>query len=780
MTLKLIKKSIRQYQRHLIRLAIGGLVLIVFLAVIDLFIFPLPYEKLHRQPAHFIYSREGKLLNCFASADHFWRKPVKLEEISPELIKAVITCEDRWFYYHPGINPVSIISAAWTNLKNKKIIRGGSTITMQIARMIEPRPRTISSKILEAFRSLQLEWHYSKDELLELYFNLVPYGGNIEGVGAATYFYFDKNPNYLSISEIAILTALPASPNNFRPDLNPENCRVRRDKILANLSNKNIISSDEFERAVEEEIPINRQKRPFYAPHFCQNIIACYPKLCELKTTIDFDKQLLCEKLAYMHYLSIRDKRINNLSVVVLDNVSGELLAMVGSPDFNDNQNDGQINGAIAIRSPGSALKPFVYALGLENGLITPSTKLDDIPISYSGYSPENYDEEYHGLVSVRDALIQSLNVPAVNVCARVGLDKFYALLNNGGITSLNRKYFEYGLPLVLGACEVSLLELSNLYATLAREGQHLPVCFMADEKKPSTKRILSEEACFLISDILSNLRRPDIPASWEFTRDIPTVAWKTGTSYGRRDAWAIGYNPDYTVGVWAGNFSAEGSPYLVGAEIAAPLMMNIFHEITVGNDIKWFDPPPGLEIRQVCSESGAPPNKNCPSVHAAYYIPGVSPSRPCTVHKAITVDRETGYLVCPACSYGKIIDSVIVENWPPRVADWLLRQGQIAALPRHNPDCRGIVLNEEPVIHSPENNGIYEIRPSAPSDYQKILLQASVSLASAKMHWFLDKNWYTSCPSGKNVFYLPQKGRHELMCMDDFGRSSRITFEIK
>jgi penicillin-binding protein 1C len=775
-----IKIFVRRNKRSLLRLAIGAICMLVLLAVIDLIIFPLPYDKLHRQPAHFIYSREGKLLNCFSSSDQFWRKPVKLADISPELIRSVITCEDRWFYYHPGINPFSILSAAWTNIKNKKVVRGGSTITMQIARMIEPRERTITSKIIEAFRSFQLELHYSKDELLELYFNLVPYGGNIEGVGAATYFYFEKTPDKLSLSEIAILTALPASPNNYRPDLNPEQCRIRRDKILANLRNKNVISQKEYEHAVEEEIPVNRQDRPFYAPHFCQNMLSYRPELGEYKTTIDFDKQLLCEKLAYMHYLSIRDKSINNLSVVVLDNATGDLLAMIGSPDFNDDRNNGQINGALAFRSPGSSLKPFAYALGMESGLITPSTKLDDIPINYSGYSPENYDEEYHGLVSARDALIQSYNVPAVNVCARVGLQKFYTLLQDGGISSLHRKYFEYGLPLVLGACEVSLLELTDLYSSLAREGEYIPVRFMIDDTISSPKRILAEEASFLISDILSNLRRPDLPASWEFTCDIPTLAWKTGTSYGRKDAWAIGYNPDFTVGVWAGNFSAEGSPYLVGAEISVPLMLDIFHELMTGREIRWFDQPPGVDVRMVCTESGAPPNKDCPSVREAYYIPGVSSSQSCTVHKALMVDHRTGFMLCPACAYGKNIDTVIVENWPPRIADWLLRQGQIAALPEHNPECKGIVLNEAPVIHSPEDNAVYEIRVSAPLDYQKILLQASVSLSSGKIHWFLDKNWFASCLPGKNLFYLPKKGRHELMCMDDFGRSSKILFEVR
>lgn len=760
------------------------LLLSVFLAILflifDLFIFPIPTEKLYRDNSYFIYDRAGNMLNCFASSDHFWRKPVRLEDISPRLMESVIAAEDRWFRYHPGVNPISLIAAAITNLKAGEIVRGGSTITMQIARMMEPKERTIKNKLVEIIRAFQLELHFSKDELLEIYFNLVPYGGNIEGVGAATQFYFGKSPGAVTTSEAAILAIIPSSPNAYRPDINPSECLLKRNRILAYLNERNVIDSARYLGALEEEIPSGRFRRPFIAPHFCQYMVTRYPECAEIYSTIKLQTQILCERLAAGYHQSLVEKGIYNLSVVVLDNNTGELLAMVGSPDFNDDLHHGQINGAMAPRSPGSALKPFVYALGFEEGIITPAAKVEDIPVNYAGYSPENYNQEYSGLVSVSEALIQSLNVPAVNITSRVGLKKFYDLLISGGLTSLNKKYFEYGLPLVLGACEVSLLDLCNLYASIARGGIYLPVRMLRDVDNGKAREILSEEACYLVSNILANLQRPELSSSWEFARDLPTVAWKTGTSYGRKDAWTIGYNPDYTAGVWVGNFSGEGSPWLVGAEVAAPLMFDIFHEIADGCEPKWFSVPDRIGSRQVCAVSGMPPNQLCPSACQDLYIKGMTGGALCTVHKEIMVDRQTGYKLCRACAHGKEVDIQVIEQWPTKLSNWLLSQGLARPLPEHNPLCHGILADDAPIILSPEGDAVYEIRQSAPLEFQKIAFKATANLECSKIHWFLDGILYGTCDAGAQIFYLPERGKHELMCLDELGRSATIGFEIK
>ncbi len=770
--------TVRRWLARGIATVLIGLIVMGFVA--DRWLFPLPADRLEKAHSYFVYSQDGHLLNAFASEDRFWRKPVGLDSISPTLEKVVLSCEDQWFYYHPGVNPVSLVTAAYDNIKAGKVVRGGSTITMQIARMMEPKSRTIGSKLVEILRAFQLEMHYSKAELLQIYFNLVPYGGNIEGVGAATHFYFGKQPARLSLSEAAILAAIPVSPNSFRPDANPEACRIRRDEILNRLLKNNIISQDEFDRATAEEIPARRLGRPFVAPQFCQSMIAGHAELTDIHTTIDYNLQTTVERLAYGHHLSLVEKGIHNLAVVVLDNRSGRLLAHVGSPDFEDTEHDGQVNGADALRSPGSALKPFVYALALDSGLITPASRLDDIPVSYSGYSPENYDEEYHGIVSARDALVRSLNVPAVNLTAKAGLKEYYDLLKNIGISSLTKKYYEYGLPLVLGAGEVSLRSLANAYATLARGGEYKPVIDIKDAEAVDGQSFLSPAACYIISNILSDLQRPELNNAWEFTADLPTIAWKTGTSYGRKDAWAIGYTPQYTVGVWSGNFSSESSPYIVGVDISAPLMLDIFRELTRGEDPRWFDAPPEVKGREVCTRSGMPPGETCPETTHDLFIQGVSPVAACDIHQRIFVDRNTGYRVSRACSYGRTIDTFIVEQWPARLSNWLLSQGVIAGIPPQDPGCSRVMISDAPVIRSPENDAVYRLRQDAPRDFQKVMFHASASLDAARLHWFLDNELFATCGPGGKVFYEPESGSHLLMCVDDLGRSSVVHFEIK
>lgn len=696
------------------------------------------------------------------------------------MVKSVLAIEDKWFYWHPGVNPASLTLAAIDNIKAGRIVRGGSTITMQIARMMEPKARTIPNKIVELLRALQLEFNFSKRELLEFYFNMAPYGGNIEGVGAASYLYFDKPPDRLSLSEIAILTALPNSPSKFRPDRNLAQCTIRRNRALASLCKAGVVSPADCEQALREEIPIARVSPPVAAPHFCQMLVVAHKGASEIQSTVDYRVQIACERLARNHQFQLAMKGIYNLSLVVLDNRTGDLLAMVGSTDFGDIAHQGQVNGALAPRSPGSALKPFAYALGFEKGIITPGLRVEDLPISYAGYVPVNFDEQYHGIVPASEALIQSLNVPAVNLTAKVGLKEVYNALQTGGVSTLTRKYFDYGLPLILGSCEVNLVELSNLYATLARGGRSIPVRVTKGGTPPASVRLFSPEASYLVTEILAELKRPDLPSSWEFTPDIPRVAWKTGTSYGRKDAWAIGYDPDFTVGVWAGNFSAEGSIALVGAEVAAPLMFDVFGQLRPNGQTSWFRAPSEIGERTICASSGQVAGESCPDQIAEHYIIGVSPVTKCSVHRAMLVDRNSGYSLCRFCATGKRTQEVAVEEWPPRVAAWLTARGMIGLIPAHNPDCGGMFAGEDPVITSPERDAVYLIRPSAPLAYQHILFQASLAADCRQIHWFLDGELFAKASPDGGTFYLPERGTHQLVCVDSYGRSSSVVFQVQ
>jgi penicillin-binding protein 1C len=778
------RMTLRSTRSWVIRLAklsaIGLVILLITFIMLDQLILPLPREKLYKPSAAFIYSKEGYLLGAFSASDRFWRKPVRLDGVSPRLIKSVIAVEDRYFHYHPGVNPVSLVTAALDNLRAGKIVRGGSTLTMQIARMMERKERTMLNKLLEIFRSVQLEVRYSKPQLLELFLNLAPYGGNIEGVGAASYFYFDKEPSDLTWSEAALLTAIPASPENFRPDLNPERAFQKRQRILAILRDRSVITEQEYASALREKLPTERKQLPGTAPHFCQMVQSKYPDSTRLQTTLDFDIQTTCERLARIHQAQLKSKDIHNLAIVVIDNVDGSLLGLVGSPAFDDAAHSGQVNGAVAPRSPGSALKPFVYALSFERGLLSPQMRIEDIPVIYAGYEPENYDEQYHGVVSVRDALVHSYNVPAVNTAARLGLASIHAFLRQAGISTLEKEYFEYGLPLVLGAVEVRLLELANLYATLARGGIWKPVSELQSPLEQKGTRLFSEGAAYLVTDILVELDRPDLPTSWESTVDRTPVAWKTGTSYGRRDAWAIGYTPHLTVGVWVGNFSGKSSIDLVGAEAAAPLMFDIFNEITDRSPSEWFKPPPDVGTRKVCAVSGQPAGRFCAETQTELFLIGKSPSAKCVVHRPILVDSNTGLRLKPNCASGLAHQQVVVEMWPPRIASWLVKQGLARPLPAYHPGCLEIATADRPVIVSPENGSVFQLLGQLPEEYQMIAFQASIPGGDGTVHWFLDGEFFARTEASDRIFYAPQPGFHTLLCVDERGRSGQVKFAVE
>lgn len=776
-TIKALKILGRQRHLKWTLLVIGSFVVTV--VVLDQFIFPLPKDKLYRPNATFVYSREGKLLNAFTSSDKFWRKPVKLEQISPRLITGVIATEDKYFYWHPGVNPISLFKAAVVNLREGRIVRGGSTITMQIARMMEPKSRTIPYKLFEIFRAFQLEYRYSKSNLLELYFNLAPYGGNIEGVSAAAHFYFEKEPHELTWSEAALLTAVPGSPEKLRPDKCLECGEKRLQVILKRWRDQELISLKEYLAALSEKLPSQRLSIPDYAPHWSVSLHAQYPDSSTLISTVNFEKQIVCERLAQLYSQKYKAKDIHNLAMVVIDNRNSQIVALIGSPNFRDSLNNGQVDASLAPRSPGSALKPFVYAQAFDNGTLSPQMIVADIPINYSGYRPVNYDESYRGVVSVREALIQSLNVPAVNAAADNGLFNLYTHLQQGGISTLERPHYEYGLPLVLGACEIKLTELANLYATFARNGTYLPLKSLLGDKTNHQVHLYSEGVCKLVTDILVDVKRPDLPEGWESAAARFPIAWKTGTSYGRRDAWAIGYNPVYTVGVWAGNCSGEGSVDLVGAAIAAPVMFDVFSQVAAGEDNFWFEPSYEVGTRNVCAVSGQPAGRFCEEQIPEEFLIGKSPTATCSVHRPIYVDRQSGLRLKAHCTNFNEFETKIIEQWPQQVATWFVQNGKNKQLPPYDPNCLATNDGLNPTIISPEPGAVFEIVEDISPEYQKICLQASVASGDGMVHWFLDGKHLWAVRAGKSSFYVPQKGRHTLLCIDDAGRSSTVNFTV-
>lgn len=765
--------------------------------------FSLPKEKLQPLPSTVVMDRNGVWLRAFTSPDDdIWRLPeTSLEAISPRLQTAMLTYEDQWFYHHWGINPVSIVSATVDNLKAGKIVRGGSTITMQLARLMEPKNRTLQNKFIEMFRALQLELTYTKSEILTFYFNMLPYGGNIVGSGAAARLYFNKPQSALSLGEAALLAAIPNSPERLRLDRFPERARKARKKVLLRMRDAGKISEQQLQEALQEPIPTERYPLPFKAPHLSRLLASKQPSFTSqnaenqwIRTTIVQRYQDTAERILRERLRPLQGQGVSTGAVVILDTKSHEVLAMVGSHDFFDKASAGQVNGTLALRSPGSTLKPFIYALAIDKGLITPQTLLFDVPVDYAGYTPINYDEKFTGYVTAREALARSLNVPAVNLYAKMGKNHLFGFLRHAGISTLSDRE-EYGLSLVLGGCGINLLELTNLYAGLANMGEFAPYKLIKSrdavgEKRkgtpPSTSaaspasRLLRPETSWIVTEMLTTLKRPDFPNSFEHTGTMPKVAWKTGTSYGHRDAWSIGYSPELTIGVWVGNFNGTGSPILSGSEAAAPILFALFTALSGEKAHQWFTEPANLKTRLVCALTGLPLSPHCLTSTSDVFIPGISAVRECHIHKSIQVDIATGERLCSSCRPGRQFHEETIAVWPAEVATWLNANGfAVPQLPTHNADCTRPLAGTQPIILSPARDTVYHIRSNVPVEYQKIRLSGSVSGDTQEIFWFLNGELIFKGQAVDPTFLTPVAGKHELTCIDGAGRSTSLPLTI-
>jgi penicillin-binding protein 1C len=730
--------------------------------------FPPPLEAFLRPPAVAVLDADGKPLRLFLPADERWRLPLTLDELPAELPTALIAAEDGRFYRHPGVDPLAILRAGWQNLLAGRVVSGGSTLTMQLARMADPVPRTLSAKLREAIRALQLERRYSKRELLEIYLNVAPYGGNLEGVGAASWFYFGKQASLLSPGEIALLVALPRSPTAYDPTRNPAAARLARDRLLARLEADGVFDSQQAAAGRRQPVPRRRQPVPFQAPHFARWAAARAPGETRVATTLDRSAQRIAEAQVARHLPALRGQGIAQTAVVVLETRGRRLRALVGSAGFLEPGRAGQVDGAIARRSPGSALKPFLYALAFERGAIVPEAYLLDVPTDFAGYVAENYDGRYNGRVTARQALQRSLNAPAVRLLARVGLQPFHRLLENGGISTLDRPVGRYGLPLVLGAGEVSLLELTNLYAALADGGQYQPLAWRDPAAPVTTEALFSRETAWLVTEILRQVERPDLPASWRLARDVPAVAWKTGTSYGHRDAWAVGYSGDYTIGVWVGNFDGAARQGISGAEHAAPLLFDLFRALEPGGGRAGR--PPGLRIErlEVCALSHQLPGAWCPTRTRIEYLPGRSRIGRCDHHRRVRIANVAG---SPA--FGN------TTHYPPELVAWWRSEGHPL------PDdpilaADNSTAGDAPRIVSPDAATPYHLRRDAPREHQRIPLIAQAGLDVERLYWYRDGLLVASGLPGERLFLDPRQGTHRLVVTDDRGRSDGLSYSVE
>jgi penicillin-binding protein 1C len=739
--------------------------------VLLFYLIPLPKFKTYSQS---VYSSDSTLLTAYLTEDDKWRLRTRLDEVSPELIKAIIEKEDKYFYRHPGFNPFAIVRAMFQNIVEGKRVSGASTITMQLARILEPSERSYVNKFIEILRAVQLEFHFSKDEILEIYLSYLPYGGNIEGIKSASFIYFNRPPGKLSLAQAITLAVIPNDPNKYRLDKNVVEVINKRDKWINKFLSAQIFPEQQLTDAKEEILISQRFSLPSFAPHFTYYVAGKYEQ-DQIYTNLELKIQSIAEDLLLNYVNRNYGKGISNGALMVIDNTDNSVKAYCGSANFYDELNSGQVNGITAVRSPGSTLKPALYAYAFDLGILTPKMKLNDIPTDFSGYEPENYDLKFNGPVTAEYALVNSLNVPAVGLLQKAGFNRFISLLVNSGFEEISKQKKYLGLSTILGGCGVKHEQLTRLFTAFANKGKLRKLHYLKDEKEEG-KNAFSEEASYLIAEILSQNERPDFPAELIELAGVPRIAWKTGTSYGKRDAWAIGFNKNYTIGVWMGNFSGKGSPYLSGSEMAVPLLFELFKAIDKKNN-GWFQFPLNLLTRKVCSETGLVAGSNCKHTIDDYWIEDVSHQKTCDLYKEIYVSEDGGFEYCPDCLPDKNYKKESFAFYEPELALWFDKNNiEYDKPPKHNPDCQFVLAKGGPKIISPAEDFEYLVEENSE---QEILLQAASNNDVDNHYWYINDEFYKKGKPGEKLFFNPGKGEIKITCLDDKGRDETIFINV-
>ena len=769
MKLKVTKQELIRFFKWL---GVGVLAAIVIFFILS-WIFPLP-DKI--EYSTIITDSKGEVINAYLTKDQKWRMKTELNEISPLLRKTIIAKEDKYFYSHPGINPVAMVKAFFKNVFRMKTASGASTITMQVARALEHRKRNIGSKIIETFRAFQLELKYSKREILQMYLNLVPYGGNIEGVKSASILYFNKNPDHLSLAEITALSIIPNRPSSLVIGKNNHLIIQERNKWLKRFADENVFSKKETEDAAAEPLTASRATVPHFLPHLSYKLKMRGEVI--VPTNIIMNTQIKTEKLVEDYVRTLRLKNIKNAAVVVINNKTHKVITYVGSCDFHDTTDGGQVNGAAAIREPGSTLKPLLYGLCIDEGLETPKMVVTDVGVNYSGYAPENYDKKFNGYVTVEYALEHSLNIPAVKSLGLLGKDKLILKLANCDFKQVKKDQNKLGLSMILGGCGATLEELTGLFSAFANDGIYIAPSYTQNDTNQVPKKIISAAADYMITDILSRVNRPDFPLNWQATEHMPKIAWKTGTSYGRRDAWSIGYNKNYTIGVWVGNFSGVGVADLSGGNVATPLLFKIFNTVDYDSDAGWFDLPDDCEQRKVCSETGLLPTDHCSNIVMDYFIPMISSTKQCDNWEETMVSADEKISYCKNC----VPDAGYKKKWyrmiDPEMQAWMEENKMVyEKMPPHNPNCEKIFKEGVPVITSPNNNTEYLINKK---DREPLQLTCKTSNDVTKVYWYINNKFYKASSAAEKQFFVPDEGPVKISCTDDKGRNKNIWITVK
>lgn len=728
-----------------------------------------------------VYDQHGRLLRVTLAADGRYRLFTPLGAVAPAAVQGTLQYEDEQFYRHPGVNPVRLAEAFWTTYVRRTRRIGASTITMQLARLrFGMDSGTFGGKLVQILRALQLERHYSKREILEAYLNLAPYGGNVQGLGTASLVYYGKPAAQLSLAEALSLCVIPQNPSarTPRPGGGPAELDAARLRLFHQWT---AAHPEDVKQQALVNLPLTARtpaELPFIAPHYVQEVLERAPPGFHgaLTTSLDINLQSLVERQARAYVAREKALGINNVAVLLVDYRDMGVRAMLGSADFADPAIQGQVNGTESKRSPGSALKPFIYALALQQGLIQPMTLLKDAPARFGIYTPENFEHNFMGPVTATEALVESRNVPAVNLMAQLKAPGFYGLLQQAGITDLKDEQF-YGLALALGGAEVTMDEMLRLYAALPNGGVMRPLVFLpAESPRAPGARLLSPEASFITLEMLAQNPRPDALVLKTEAPDPFPVYWKTGTSYSFRDAWSVGVFGPYVMAVWVGNFDGSSNPAFVGREAAAPLFFDIVDALhhRQGDFARYRATAQGLNVTRVdvCAVTGDLPNRYCPRTTSTWFIPGVSPIKVSDIYRRVAIDTLTGHRACRADASTRYD---VYEFWPSD----LLRLFREAGIQRRSPPPfdRGCSLDAmaadglPPKISSPQSTVTYTL-PSDRVNSAQVPFTAVADAGTRTLFWFVDDLFVGETPRDRPLFWTLKPGNYSVRVVDDQGRA--------
>ncbi|MEL7269044.1 MAG: penicillin-binding protein 1C [Bacteroidota bacterium] len=767
---------------------------IVFCILGLLYAFCLPKVLFPTPTSTIVESKEGELLGALIAADGQWRFPT-LDSIPPKFEECILQFEDEYFYRHPGFNPISMFNAFKSNLKAKRIVRGGSTITQQVIRLSRKgKKRSYFEKLIELILATRLEIRDSKAEILRTYVSQAPFGGNVVGLEAAAWRYFNVAPTKLSWGQSALLAVLPNAPSLLYPGKNSKILFEKRNRLLKKLHDADIIDEITYSLAIEEEIPTRPRELPQLAPHLLQSLAQKHPGE-RIRTSVDLRIQELARETVRRHHALQLQNDVHNMAVLILDVETKKVLSYIGSTETSKAHHK-DVDIIKSPRSTGSVLKPFLYMAMLDAGELLPETLLPDVPTTIGNYQPKNFTLEYLGAVSAKSALAKSLNIPAVRMFNRYGTSRFYDVLQSFPISHINKGADYYGLSLILGGAEGSLWDICSTYSNLASALVHFNTNssqYFTNEFQPQDylqdselqlgdftfdKTHFSASSIFFGLEAMKELNRPGIDKSWRYFDSAQQIAWKTGTSFGNRDAWSIGVTKKYVVGVWVGNADGEGRPGLTGVSAAAPVMFNLFDLLPKSD---WFNIPYDDTVEaKVCSKSGMLASDICPTVTKRIPEQGLETAQ-CHYHQLVHLDKTGTYRVNTSCESMDNIQPVSKFVLPPLMA-WYYKKNNTdyTYLPPLREGCEGMPT-EVMAFSEPTGNNVIIVPKGISGERNSIIFKLVHIRPSAKVHWYLNDTYLKTTQNFNEVaIAFERTGHHTITAIDDAGDEIRKRVVIK